>query len=97
LPYDVDKAFGSRPDSLGIVVVKDLPPAYPKLRENLLLLANAFASLPDPVREKYADAASKYRYERAERASLRKDQHSADGLRNTLASDGLMERRVRFW
>ncbi|KZV74722.1 Clavaminate synthase-like protein [Peniophora sp. CONT] len=62
LTASIEKAFGSSPDSLGIVVVRDLPPAYPQLRKELLGLANAFASLPEGTRENYADAASKYSF-----------------------------------
>ncbi|KAI0320433.1 Clavaminate synthase-like protein [Amylostereum chailletii] len=62
LTASIDKAFGSHPQSLGIVVVRDLPPAYPALREKLLKLANAFAHLDDATREKYAHAASKYSF-----------------------------------
>ena len=58
----IETAFGSHPESLGITVVKDLPPSYPALRGKLLRLANTFAGLDDATREKYAHAASKYRY-----------------------------------
>jgi hypothetical protein len=58
-----EQAFGSGPDCLGIIIVRDLPPEYPKLRERLLKLAHAFSSLDEPVREKYADAKSRYRFE----------------------------------
>lgn len=40
----------------------DLPAVFPALREKLLRLSNTFASLPDDVREKYADAASQYSF-----------------------------------
>lgn len=56
-----EKAFGSRPDSLGIIVVRDLPPEYKSYRERLLLLANSFAHMDEGTREKYADAKSRYR------------------------------------
>jgi hypothetical protein len=36
-------------------VPTDLPAEFPALRERLLRLANTFASLPEDVREKYAD------------------------------------------
>jgi hypothetical protein len=58
-----DQAFGSGPHCLGIIIVRDLPPEYPKLRERLLKLAHAFSQLDEPVREKYADAKSRYRFE----------------------------------
>jgi hypothetical protein len=58
----IERAFGSSPDCLGILVVTDLPPAYPAKRERLLRLAAAFAGLPDEVREKYSDEASRYSF-----------------------------------
>jgi hypothetical protein len=58
-----EQAFGSGPDCLGIIVVRDLPPKYPELRERLLKLAHAFAQLDESVRENYADATSRYRFE----------------------------------
>ncbi|KZV63703.1 hypothetical protein PENSPDRAFT_566050, partial [Peniophora sp. CONT] len=57
----IEKAFGSSADSLGIVIVHNLSPAYPQLQKELLGLSNAFARLPEDTREKYADAASQYR------------------------------------
>ena len=56
------KAFGSEPSCLGIMVVKDLPAEYPRLRERLLLLADRFAGLDEVTREKYVDAKSYYRF-----------------------------------
>lgn len=58
-----EQAFGSGPDCLGIIVVRDLPPKYPELRERLLKLAHAFAQLDESARENYADAKSRYRFE----------------------------------
>jgi hypothetical protein len=58
----IEQAFGSGPDCLGIVVVRDLPPEYAALRERLLNLAYAFAQLDESVRENYADAKSRYRF-----------------------------------
>ena len=58
-----EQAFGSDPNCLGIIIVRDLPPAYPRLRERLLNLGHAFAQLDEPVRENYADAKSRYRFE----------------------------------
>ena len=58
-----EQAFGSGPDCLGIIVVRDLPPKYPELRERLLNLAHAFAHLDESARENYADAKSRYRFE----------------------------------
>ncbi|KZT52979.1 Clavaminate synthase-like protein [Calocera cornea HHB12733] len=57
----ISKAFGSGPECLGIVLVKDLP-GYPALRERLLLLANQFASLPEPRKELYVDPKSNYSF-----------------------------------
>jgi hypothetical protein len=58
-----EQAFGSGPDCLGIILVRDLPPEYPELRERLLKLAHAFAQLDESVREKYADKKSRYRFD----------------------------------
>lgn len=55
-------AFSSSPTSLGLLLISDLPPAFPALRRQLLLLSNAFASLPEASREKYADASSKWSF-----------------------------------
>ncbi|KZP00754.1 Clavaminate synthase-like protein [Calocera viscosa TUFC12733] len=57
----ISKAFGSGPECLGIILVKDLP-GYPALRERLLLLANQFASLPEPRKESYVDPKSNYSF-----------------------------------
>lgn len=57
-----EEAFGSQPKSLGIIIVRDLPPEYPVYRERLLKLAYRFAQLPEDIREKYAHPASRYRY-----------------------------------
>lgn len=57
----LERAFGSQPDCLGIIVVRDLPRAYPASRERLLNLAYRFASLDENVRERFADAKSRYR------------------------------------
>jgi hypothetical protein len=40
----LEEAFG--PDSLGILVVKDLPESFPALRRNLLSYASYLANLP---------------------------------------------------
>lgn len=61
LSDSIAKAFGSDPDCLGIIVVKDLPKEYPALRLRLLLLANDYAQLDESVREKYSDPKSHYR------------------------------------
>jgi hypothetical protein len=57
-----EQAFGSHPKSLGIIVVKDLPPIYAVYRERLLKLAYYFATLDENTREQYADPATKYRF-----------------------------------
>ncbi|KAH7104730.1 hypothetical protein BKA62DRAFT_819817 [Auriculariales sp. MPI-PUGE-AT-0066] len=62
LQNQISKAFGSEPDCLGIVVVKDLPDGYAPLREQLLKIAYEFASLPEDEKEKSVDAASRYSY-----------------------------------
>ncbi|THH21002.1 hypothetical protein EW146_g469 [Bondarzewia mesenterica] len=62
LTTSIEKAFGSQPGSLGIVIVRDLPPAYPSLREKLMKLAYSFAHLGEPTREKYADMKSRYSF-----------------------------------
>jgi hypothetical protein len=56
-----EEAFGSHRKSLGIVIVRDLPPVYLQYRERLLKLAYRFAKLDENVREKYADPGSRYR------------------------------------
>jgi len=58
----IDEAFGSHPKSLGILIVRDLPPEYPAYRERLLKLAYRFAQLPEDVREKYTHPASRYSF-----------------------------------
>ncbi|KAF7310575.1 RIC1 domain-containing protein [Mycena chlorophos] len=63
LTESIEKAFGSSPESLGIIVVRDLPPEYAGYRERLLKLAHAFATkLDDRAREQYVDARSRYSF-----------------------------------
>ncbi|KAK7694311.1 hypothetical protein QCA50_001493 [Cerrena zonata] len=62
LTASIEKAFGSGPDCLGIIVVKDLPSTYSASRERLLKLAYKFAKLPENVREQYADTKSRYSF-----------------------------------
>ncbi|GAA5924741.1 uncharacterized protein JCM15063_005721 [Sporobolomyces koalae] len=62
LPAQIQKAFDSSPDSLGLLIVKDLPPTFPQLRKRLLLLSNAFASLPEETREKYSSKETSYSF-----------------------------------
>ncbi|KAG6919583.1 hypothetical protein DXG01_004247 [Tephrocybe rancida] len=57
-----EEAFGSHPKSLGIVIIRDLPPSYVSQREKLLKLAYNFAKLDDSTREKYTDPASSYSF-----------------------------------
>uniref|UniRef100_A0A0W0FAK2 Clavaminate synthase-like protein n=1 Tax=Moniliophthora roreri TaxID=221103 RepID=A0A0W0FAK2_MONRR len=58
----IEQAFGSHPNSLGIIVVRDLPPEYVGYKERLLKLAYKFANLDEATREKYTDAASRYSF-----------------------------------
>ncbi|KAF8306270.1 Clavaminate synthase-like protein [Clavulina sp. PMI_390] len=62
LKDSIAQAFGSEPDCLGIIVVKDLPKEYPALRQRLLSLANSFAGLDEQVREKYTDPSTHYSF-----------------------------------
>lgn len=62
LSASIEKAFGSQPDCLGIIIVKDLPEEYRGYRERLLKLAYKFATLEGEAREKYVDARSKYSF-----------------------------------
>lgn len=61
-PIIPEQAFGSHPKSLGIIIVKDLPPIYTEYRQKLLKLAHKFATLDEVTREKYADPETKYRF-----------------------------------
>ncbi|KAG2155468.1 Clavaminate synthase-like protein [Suillus clintonianus] len=62
LETSIEEAFGSHPQALGIILVKDLPPVYPIYRERLLKLAYNFAHLDEDIREKYTDPGSIYSY-----------------------------------
>ncbi|KAI0768592.1 Clavaminate synthase-like protein [Trametes elegans] len=62
LAPSIEKAFGSKPDSLGIIVVRDLPSTYLPARERLLKLAYQFSHLDPKVRERYADPKSRYSF-----------------------------------
>lgn len=62
LPALVQQGFDSSPDSLGLVIVSDLPGEFSQLRKRLLHLSNSFASLPAATREKYAHPGSHYSY-----------------------------------
>lgn len=61
LQKSIEKAFGSEPDCLGIIIVNQLPAEYVEYRKRLLLLADRFAAMGEERREKYADSKSKYR------------------------------------
>ncbi|GAA5867709.1 hypothetical protein JCM3774_003386 [Rhodotorula dairenensis] len=54
LSSEISRAFDSSPDSLGLLIVSDLPAEFPALRQRLLRLADRFAALPEPTREQYA-------------------------------------------
>jgi len=41
----LERAFG--PASLGIIIVRDLPPGYPELRHKLLSYSSYLANLPE--------------------------------------------------
>jgi hypothetical protein len=57
LPGLIREAFSSEPGALGLLIVSDLPKTleFPRLRKEVLLLSNKFASLPEATREKYTD------------------------------------------
>ncbi|PBL00949.1 Clavaminate synthase-like protein [Armillaria gallica] len=57
-----EHAFGSNPECLGIIIIKDLPPSYAVYRQRLLTLAYKFAKLDENVREQYTDASSSYSF-----------------------------------
>jgi hypothetical protein len=52
-------AFGSDPSCLGVLLVKNVP-NLPLLRSKLLKTASVFASLPEPVKEKYVHTPSTF-------------------------------------
>ncbi|KAK0506032.1 hypothetical protein EDD18DRAFT_1121760 [Armillaria luteobubalina] len=58
----IERAFGSNPECLGIIIVRDLPPTYAAYRQRLLTLAYKFAKLDENVREQYTDASSSYSF-----------------------------------
>ena len=61
LTHSMAMAFGSDPECLGMILIRDLPETYPELRERLLLLACKFARLDESVRERYSDPSTRYR------------------------------------
>ncbi|KZP16761.1 Clavaminate synthase-like protein [Athelia psychrophila] len=62
LQDSIEEAFGSHPASLGIIIVRDLPPTYVAYRERLLKLAYQFGNLDEQTREKYADPKTNYSF-----------------------------------
>ncbi|KAI5477722.1 hypothetical protein MNV49_006005 [Pseudohyphozyma bogoriensis] len=58
LNAQIKTAFDSAPTSLGLLLVSDLPPEFAAKRERVLKAMNDFASLPEEIRDKYADAPS---------------------------------------
>ncbi|KAI0095266.1 Clavaminate synthase-like protein [Irpex rosettiformis] len=62
LTASIEKAFGSQPDTLGIIIVQDLPSTYLSARKRLLKLAYKFASLDEATRERFADQKSRYSF-----------------------------------
>ncbi|WVW83123.1 hypothetical protein I302_105141 [Kwoniella bestiolae CBS 10118] len=53
-------ALGSDSGCLGIIVIKDLPPDFPALREKLFRLACRLANLPDEVKERFSSPETSY-------------------------------------
>lgn len=62
LSPSIVQAFGSDPECLGLIIVKDLPHQYKELRSTFLRLIDRFAHLDEDERNKYSDASSYYRY-----------------------------------
>ncbi|KAI9572705.1 Clavaminate synthase-like protein [Boletus coccyginus] len=62
LEDSIEQAFGSHPQALGIIIVKDLPDVYQEYRESLLKYAYKFAHLPEETKERYADPGSSYSF-----------------------------------
>lgn len=62
LNESIERAFGSNPECLGIIIVRDLSPTYAAYRQRLLTLAYKFAKLDENVREQYTDASSSYSF-----------------------------------
>lgn len=54
LSSEIERAFDSSPDALGLLIVSDLPTEFAALRKRLLHLADKFATLPESKREQYA-------------------------------------------
>jgi len=62
LSKSIEQAFGSHPESLGIVIVRDLPPEFVGYRDRLLKLGHKFAQLEEKEREKYADPTTRFSF-----------------------------------
>lgn len=62
LKDSIEHAFGSGSRSLGIIIVRDLPPVYITYRERLLKLAYHFANLDESTRDKHVHAESRYSF-----------------------------------
>ncbi|KAI5467606.1 hypothetical protein BGZ63DRAFT_346939 [Mariannaea sp. PMI_226] len=59
IPFEtLQQAFG--PDSLGILIVKDVPQEFPKLRHQALSYASYLGNLPKDELDKLENAAAKY-------------------------------------
>ncbi|KIJ57807.1 hypothetical protein HYDPIDRAFT_163832, partial [Hydnomerulius pinastri MD-312] len=58
LEKSIEQAFGSHPQALGIIIVKDLPDAYKTYRETLLKFGYKFSHLPEETKERYTDPES---------------------------------------
>ena len=62
LHEDITRGFGSQADCLGLIILKDLPEEYSRLREDALRAAAEFAGLPEEVRDKYTDPQSSFNF-----------------------------------
>ncbi|KAI6031984.1 Clavaminate synthase-like protein [Pisolithus microcarpus] len=62
LRTSIEQAFGSHPEALGIILVKDLPSVYKSFRETLLNLGYKYAHLPEDVKERYTDPGSSFSF-----------------------------------
>ncbi|GJE85924.1 clavaminate synthase-like protein [Phanerochaete sordida] len=62
LTPSIEKALGSQPDALGVIIVRELPEQFKRIRQQVLRLAYTFAELPEAVREQFADPDSRYSF-----------------------------------
>lgn len=62
LQAQIERAFGSDADCLGLIIVTDLPKEYPALRERLLKIAYEFAALDEAAKQTCVDASSRYSF-----------------------------------